>query len=152
MTRPASDPTRTNEGKQQAGTWWVVAAGVGVEGVVILSLDPDVNPASPLMDYLAHAAAYALLAIVLFGARDRRGRRLQPSMSVLAMAVVAFGAAMEVAQAAVGRDATVADVFADTLGVGVALTAFSLPRMIRGRRASDARRRTRFGFGTSPLA
>jgi VanZ family protein len=109
--------------------WWVAAWTVF--GVVILSLGPDVNPSSSILDYLGHAVAYAVLMIVLLLALYRRRRPPWPSLIALSGALVAFGAAMELAQAAVHRDATVGDGFADALGVGLTLGAYSLLRLVR---------------------
>jgi VanZ family protein len=126
-----------SEGARRIGGWWV-ATGITVIGVVILSLGPDVNPTSALLDHLAHVAAYAVLAAVLLTARDPRGAVSWPSMFVLAVGIVSFGAAMEFGQAAFHRDATVADGVADAVGVAVALGTHSFIRVIRERRESDS--------------
>jgi VanZ family protein len=127
-----------SEGARWIGAWWV-ATGITVVGVVILSLGPDVNPQSALLDNLAHVAAYAVLAAVLLVARDPRGAVSWPSMFVLAVGIVSLGAAMEFAQAAFHRDATVADGVADAIGVTLGLGAYSLMRVIRRRRELDSK-------------
>jgi VanZ family protein len=114
--------------------WWPAAAVLALVGVVVLSLGPDVNPSSELMDRLAHAAAYALLTAVVLLARDRRGSGRRPSTIVLASCLVAFGTAMELAQATVHRDATVVDGFADAVGVASAVAVYRFVRALRHRR------------------
>jgi VanZ family protein len=138
VRRAARDSKVTSGGARRRGAWWV-ATGITVVGVVILSLGPDVNPHSALLDHLAHVAAYAVLAAVLLAARDPHGAVSWPSMFVLAAGIVSFGAAMEFAQAAFHRDATVADGVADAIGVSVALGAYALLRVIRQRREWDSK-------------
>jgi VanZ family protein len=139
-----------SEGARRIGAWWV-ATGITVVGVVILSLGPDVNPRSALLDNLAHVAAYAVLAAVLLAARDPRGAVSWPSMFVLAAGIVSFGAAMEFAQAAFHRDATVADGVADAIGVSMALAAYSLVRVIGRRREGESKATVRPVRGSSSL-
>jgi VanZ family protein len=145
VRRAARGSKSMSEGARRIGAWWV-ATGITVVGVVILSLGPDVNPHSALLDDLAHVAAYAVLAAVLFAARDPRGAVSWPSIFVLAVGIVSFGAAMEFAQAAFHRDATVADGVADAIGVSVGLGAYALMRVIRQRREWDSKETVRPGL------
>jgi VanZ family protein len=125
---------RLDETNRRTRGWWPAAAVLAFVGVVVLSLGPDVNPGSELMDRLAHAAAYALLTAVVLLTRDRRGPGGRPSTIVLASCLVAFGTAMELAQAAVHRDATVVDGLADAVGVVFAAAIYRFARAIRDRR------------------
>jgi VanZ family protein len=65
--------------------------------------------------------------------------------------IVSFGAAMEFAQAAFHRDATVADGVADAIGVCMGLGAYSLMRVIRRRRERDSKGTVRRGLRSSSL-
>jgi VanZ family protein len=122
------EPDRTVRG------WWPAAAALVLAGVVLLSLGPDVNPSWELMDRLVHAGAYALLTAVILLARDRRASGRRPSTIVLASSVVAFGTAMELAQAAVHRDAAVVDGLADAIGVASIVAIHQVVRAVRTRR------------------
>jgi VanZ family protein len=86
------------------------------------------------MDRLVHAGAYALLTAVILLARDRGGSGRRPSTIVLASCVVAFGTAMELAQAAVHRDAAVVDGLADAIGVASVVAIHQGVRAVRTRR------------------
>jgi VanZ family protein len=72
-------------------------------------------------------------------------------MFVFAVGIVSFGAAMEFAQAAFHRDATVADWVADAIGVCMGLGAYSLMRVIRRRRERDSKGTVRRGLRSSSL-
>jgi VanZ family protein len=125
---------RMDEPDQRIRGWWPAAAVLVLVGVVVLSLGPDVNPSSQLMDRLGHSAAYALLTAVVLLARDRRGPRRRPSTIVLACCLVAFGTAMELAQATVHRDATVVDGLADAVGVASGVAVYRFVRAVRDQR------------------
>jgi VanZ family protein len=115
--------------------WWVVA-GAAIAAVVALSLGPDVTPGGEILDSLSHAAAYAALTAVVLLATDRRAPGSRWTYVVaIALGLLAFGAAMEFAQAGVHRDATIADWLADAVGIAAAVAVYSLVRVRRGRRA-----------------
>jgi VanZ family protein len=114
--------------------WWPAAAGTVLAGVVVLSLGPDVNPRSELLDRLSHVAAYTALTALVLLARDRRGVARRYSTMALGLALVILGGVMELLQSAVHRDATVVDWLADTLGITIAVGAYSLLRAVQGRR------------------
>lgn len=79
-----------------------------------------------LRDKQAHALAFFAFVSVCFVAFPRMRR------TDLALAAVALGAASEIAQAVVGRDAGAGDVIADAVGVLMALA----PTYIEGLRAA----------------
>jgi VanZ family protein len=114
--------------------WWL-AAGAAVLAVVALSLGPDVTPGGDILDSVSHAAAYAALTAVVLLATHRRAPRRWASVVAIALGLLAFGAAMEFAQAGVHRDATVADWLADAIGITVAAAVHSLVRVRRWRRS-----------------
>jgi VanZ family protein len=116
--------------------WWLVA-GAAIVAVVALSLGPDVTPGGEILDSLSHAAAYAALTAVVLLGTDRRAPGLWIYVVAIALGLLAFGAAMEFAQAGVHRDATVADWLADAVGITAAVAVYSLVRVLRGRRARD---------------
>jgi VanZ family protein len=118
--------------------WWLVA-GLAAVGVVALSLGPDVTPGGEFLDSLSHAAAYAALTAVVLLAMERRAPVRWASIVGVALGLVAFGAAMEFAQAAVHRDATVADGFADAGGVAVGLVVYFIVRTIHYRQRPTGR-------------
>jgi VanZ family protein len=135
---PAGSERRMNRAHPRIHRWWLVA-GVVVVGVVALSLGPDVTPGGEIQDSLSHAAAYAALTAVVLLAIERRAPGRWASAVVVALVLVAFGAAMEFAQATVHRDATVADAFADAGGVAFGLAVYSLVRAIHDRRRPTGR-------------
>ncbi len=123
--------------------WRRIAAASALAGVVVLSLGVEVDPGSELMDRLAHASAYAVLTVFLTLLLTPDPREAGPKLSILAMGggLVAFGTAIELAQGTVHRDADVADVVADAVGVGVVLVAYSLLGVLSHRRRNGGRRR-----------
>ena len=103
------------------------------------TLGPDVVGPSNVWDFFAHASAYAALTVSAIiwpggGASVRRDF----TRTVL---VVAFGAAMELAQRLVGRDAQIGDVGANAIGAGVGfiltLAARAYLSARRGHRSVD---------------
>jgi VanZ family protein len=132
---------------------WRAAAGIALAAVVVLSLGPRVSPWSGFIDRIGHAAAYALLTILVLLAHARvgAGGRGRLSRMVLALGLATFGVAMEFGQAMVHRDAAVWDGLADALGVAIGLGAHSLLRAIHDRRrASTIPSPPRLGFSSPP--
>jgi hypothetical protein len=104
-----------------------------------------------LNDFAAHALAFYGLACLCFLAGPRLRR------NDLALALVALGAAAEVAQGVVGRDASVHDVLADSLGVLAAWTPSRIETLRRlacehPDRPLGARNRRRAGGGPGAIA
>lgn len=103
-----------------------------------LSLAPVWDPDLPgPLDQLPHAAAYALLTILLLALVSRRGTA-DPSTDVvvavaISLSLIILGCFMELAQAVVGRDVEAADAVANAVGVSVALLAWLIVRAIRRR-------------------
>jgi VanZ family protein len=128
-----------------AVTWVAVIAGM--IAVVIFSLGPDPLPdqgpgiASATLERLPHAIAYAALTgLILLAWRPRsRGGRTWFRVTMVALAILAIGVALEVGQAAVDRDTDPLDVLANAAGVGVAIGvwASSAPRGGGGSGPSD---------------
>jgi VanZ family protein len=116
MSRPAT-----------AVTWVAVIAGM--IAAVIFSLGPDPLPdqgpgiVSATLERLPHAVAYAALTglILLAWRPRRRGGRTWLRVTIVALAILAIGVALEVGQAAVDRDADPWDVLANAAGVSVAI-------------------------------
>jgi len=127
------------------GALWMLSLAV-TAGVLVLSLGPDVvkdrvpDPFKPL----PHIVAYIVLATTVFAVRgsDDGGRPLAYRVSILALglAMIALGAAVEGGQALVHRDAQLADVEADAVGV---LFGLGLWSFLGGMREVAARRRRR---------
>lgn len=113
--------------------WRPAMAGIGLIGVGILSLGHDVNPGSGLVDRLGHAAAYAVLAIVVLMAGDRHGPIRWFSVLLLGIGLAVFGSLLELAQTVVHRDAAVIDGLADAIGVAVGVAAYSIGRTLNER-------------------
>jgi VanZ family protein len=109
-------------------------AGMGLIGVAVLSLGPDVNPGSGLVDRLSHAAAYAVLAIVVLMAGDRHGPNRWSLVLLLGVGLAVFGSLLELAQTVVHRDAAVLDGLADAIGVAVGTAVYSIGRTLNERR------------------
>jgi VanZ family protein len=88
---------------------------------------------------LPHVIAFATLTALLLDQAVRlaetRSRPAWQGAVGLAAAVVALGVLIEIGQGMVERDATIGDVVADAIGVGLALLAWVL---VRTRRAGDA--------------
>lgn len=82
-----------------------------------------------LTDSEAHAIAFYGLTVLTILAAPRMRR------NDLALAMVAIGAAMEVAQSFTGRDASFSDLFADSIGV---LAAWAPTQVERVRRLARA--------------
>jgi VanZ family protein len=134
MSRPATTVTS-------------LALTVGTIGIVLLSLGPDVFPdmgpgiVPGIVERLPHALAYAALTgLILVAWRPRqeaRGTWLRITM--VAIAILAIGVALEVGQSAVDREADPLDVLANAAGIGAAIGiwAATAPRRGRGSRDSD---------------
>ena len=105
-------------------TWLARAAfAVGLVLVVVFSLTPASGlPSTGISDKIEHFLAYfALAAVAAVGFQGRRARL------VIIVSRIGFGILMEIGQMfAPGRDATIADAFANTLGVFCGVTAGSL--------------------------
>ncbi len=99
--------------------FWCVLIAVG-----IVSLLPrEALPETHLWDKLEHAAAYAILCVIGVVSYPRKRTRW-----VLLIGLVAFGTALELGQSFVpGREASSADVIANTFGVviGFAVSMFT---------------------------
>lgn len=94
--------------------FWAAAAAVAAASLAPRSAFPAAFGA---YDAALHAAAYGVLAVL--GLSLRSGRR-RPA--VLALALVAFGAGLEAAQAvAADRTASLADTLANAAGVALGL-------------------------------
>ena len=95
--------------------FWAAAAAVAAASLAPRSAFPAGGFGA--YDAALHAAAYGVLAVL--GLSLRSGRR-RPA--VLALALVAFGAGLEAAQAvAVDRTASLADTLANAAGVALGL-------------------------------
>lgn len=108
-----------------------VAGTLGL--ILLLSLEWDIVPSwgGDTTDFLAHAAGYGVLATVLIRVGPHP-LRLRPGRVVLMVALV--GAALELAQPAVGRDAQWSDMFADVTGAVVAVVVLRVVVPRRQRR------------------
>jgi VanZ family protein len=85
------------------------AVGVLVSFAVLFAPASDVPPAPYGIDKLVHASLFAALALT--------GRWAGVSRVVLVPALVLYGAASEVIQGLIGRDAAAGDWLADVAGV-----------------------------------
>jgi len=96
--------------------------------------DPRLEVGLP--DYVLHAGAYALLAVLWFVALSRAWRLSQGSGTAIAWVLsVAYGIFDEVHQSFVpGRDSAISDLIADGLGAGGALLALAFARRGLARR------------------
>jgi VanZ family protein len=92
------------------------AVAVLVSIAVLFAPPSDVPSAPPGVDKLVHASLFGLLALT--------GRWAGFSRPVLASMLVLYGAASEVLQSLIGRDAAVSDLLADVVGVFVVLAAW----------------------------
>lgn len=97
-------------------SWWVAGGIVLALAIAVASLLPPKDlPSVQLWDKFEHAFAYFALA-AWFGGVLRRDR-----YPWLAIALVAFGIGIEVAQGAmgIGRTADLRDVLADAVGIAI---------------------------------
>jgi hypothetical protein len=92
------------------------AVAVLVSLAVLFAPASDVPYAPVGVDKIVHASLFAALALT--------GRWAGVSRVVLASALVLYGAASEVIQGMIGRDAAVGDWFADVVGVLLGLLAW----------------------------
>ncbi len=96
-------------------------------GVVSL-LPRDALPVTGMWDKLEHAAAYAILCVIGVVAHPRKGTHV-----VLLIGLAVYGTALELGQSFVpGREASVADVIANTFGVVIGFAASMLTRRDTG--------------------
>ena len=109
---------------------WAAAAALVAVSILILSVVQRVHLGGGRnSDKIAHGAAYLALGLPLTlaattGSNLRRTRRL----GLLALAAcVAYGAALELLQGAVGRDCDIADLLANVAG---ALAGWSAARAV----------------------
>ncbi len=100
--------------------FWCAVIAVG-----LVSLLPrETLPETGLWDKLEHAAAYAILCVIGVVSYPRRRTRM-----ALVIGLVACGVALELLQSFVpGREASVADVIANTFGVVIGFAASMLTR------------------------
>jgi hypothetical protein len=103
----------------------VLCAGAATVCVLMLGPFQGAERYFGLNDVAAHAVAFYALACLCFMAGPRLRR------NDLALMLVGLGAAAEVAQAVVGRDASVHDVLADSLGVLAAWTPSQIETLRR---------------------
>lgn len=104
-------------------SWWIVGGLAMALFIVVVSLLPSSNlPSVQLWDKFEHAIAYFALA-AWFGGVVRPDRYLR-----LALALLALGIAVEIAQQAMGlgRTAELRDVLADAVGVALGLIVAAL--------------------------
>lgn len=102
--------------KVAAGWFWV---GIGLCAfALIMAIKPAAaDPAPfPAFDKLMHATVFAVLSS-WFAALQPSARR----WSIIALALTAFGIAIEVLQAVTGRDPSVWDVAADMAGIAIGI-------------------------------
>ena len=92
------------------------AVAVLVSLAVLFAPPSDVPASPPGVDKLVHASLFALLALT--------GRWAGVSRVVIVPALVLYGAASEVVQGWIGRDAAVGDWLADVVGVLLGLLAW----------------------------
>lgn len=99
-------------------TWWFAGGVLIALLIAVLSLLPSADlPRVQLWDKFEHSFAYIALA-AWFGGVVRPGR-----YGRLALVLLAFGIAIEIAQGAmgIGRTADPADVFANAVGIAIGL-------------------------------
>jgi VanZ family protein len=118
------------------GLWGLTACLVAV--VLSLSLGPPPPlPSFSNADKVGHALAYAAVTVsALLAAVWRPGRSrhaVRPGAPAVLLACVALGAAVEVAQAFVGRDASVFDLAADAVGTLAGFGVWALLRRVVSR-------------------
>lgn len=111
-----------------------VVAVLFVVILLVLLLGPGTSLEQNIVgiDKVAHFGAFGLL-LWSFGVLFRRRRRI-----TLALWALAFGAATEVVQGMVGRDADWFDLLADALGIAAALLVWVCWRRFRPRSARMA--------------
>ena len=101
-----------------------------VVGITIaFTLGPDVVGPSNILDFFAHASAYAALTVAGLVWPSRRAGAWWVDLA-RALVIVAFGAGMELAQHLVGRDAQIGDVGANALGALAGLIVVRVGRAV----------------------
>jgi len=85
-----------------------------------------------ISDKLLHGGGFAILAFLFVWAWSSRGRLAGRQWLVVLAVLVLYGAADEVTQIPVGRNADPLDWLADVIGVIVGLSAFVAVRALRG--------------------
>ncbi|HUF58990.1 MAG TPA: hypothetical protein VMR89_05845 [Actinomycetota bacterium] len=107
--------------------------------IALVSLAPVPQPDLPgTLDLLPHIAAYGLGTYLLLRVvyRTRETPTHPAKVTLVAGSMVVLGVAMELAQLVVDRNVEISDVFADVVGVAVAVAVWSLARKPHGS-ASD---------------
>lgn len=101
--------------------FWVAAIGVFVLAVTPPPMTPPLIP----WDKAAHFLAFYVLTLLAAAAFPRR------ALLLLALALSAYGAAIELVQALplVDRDSDVWDWVADTVAIGAALLPLLIPKL-----------------------
>lgn len=112
-------------------SWWIAGGIAMALAIVVASLLPATDlPSVRIWDKLEHSFAYFALA-AWFGGAVRPDRYLR-----LALALVALGIAIEIAQGAMGfgRTADLRDVLANAVGVamGLAVALLGVSGWMRG--------------------
>ena len=97
--------------------------------VLLLSPGGTIDSERLIWDKAAHFIAFGLI-LWSFGVMFRRLPRVRA-----ALLAIALGAAVEVVQRYIGRDASWGDLLADALGVAVALLIWAVWRRFRPREA-----------------
>jgi VanZ family protein len=123
------------------GSWTVLARltlALGSAAAAFLMLGPFQGAEERLMltDKQAHAIAFFALTALSFLAAPRMRK------TDLALAAVAIGAAMEIAQLCVGRSGSVLDLSADAVGVFMAWAPAHFESIRRRSRAASVDRRS----------
>lgn len=103
--------------------------------VVVTSLGPDVLAFIhvPGTDVVGHTVAYATMTLALLGTYDERDPEDLVLLEVAAI-TLGVGAAMELSQMLVHRDAQWSDLAADTLGVAAVFAYLESERLAHGLR------------------
>jgi VanZ family protein len=109
-----------------------VALGFAMLTVLLLGPFQGLEAHIGLTDKTAHAAAFYVLSLGLFASLPRIRR------TDLALWVLAFAAATEIAQALTGRSASIEDLLADAVGIVIAVVPAMVERLRYSLRAPEA--------------
>ena len=109
-------------------------------GIVVWSIGPFPTPDLPgVLEGVPHAVAYAVLVWaalnLLMAGSTPRLRARGPRIVVVALLSAFLGIGLEIAQAAVHRDAEVGDVVADLVGITAGVLAWLIADRRRQRRS-----------------